>query len=99
MVTDGEPTAHLVAGGDVFFHYPPTQETLDHTLAEVLRCTAAGIRINTFLLDATDRLQAFTERLASINKGRVFLTTPDTLGSYVLVDFLEQKRVRRRRPA
>ncbi|MFP5317442.1 MAG: VWA domain-containing protein [Acidimicrobiia bacterium] len=95
MVTDGEPTAHVVAGGHVSFHYPPTRETLDATLAEVLRCTAEGIRINTFLLDATERLQAFVERMAAINKGRVFVTTPDTLGSYVLVDFLEQKRARR----
>jgi uncharacterized protein with von Willebrand factor type A (vWA) domain len=95
MVTDGEPTAHLLGGGEVFFHYPPARETLEATLAEVVRCTSAGIRINTFVLDATDRLQAFVERLARINKGRVFLTTPATLGSYVLVDFLEQKRTRR----
>ena len=99
MVTDGEPTAHLLAGGQVFFHYPPVRETLDATLAEVLRCTAEGIRINTFLLDATPALQAFVERMAAINKGRLFLTTPDTLGSYVLVDFLEHKRASRRRPA
>src|SRR5919199_4634420 len=85
MVTDGEPTAHLLPGGGVDFHYPPTPETLEATLAEVLRCTAEGIRINTFLLDATKSLQAFVERLAAINRGRVFLTTPDTLGSYVLV--------------
>ncbi|HEX6596971.1 MAG TPA: hypothetical protein VF045_08550 [Acidimicrobiales bacterium] len=96
MVTDGEPTAHLLPGGEVFFHYPPVRETLDATLSEVLRCTAEGIRINTFLLDATPQLQAFVERLATINKGRVFVTTPDTLGSYVLVDFLDQKRARRR---
>ena len=95
MVTDGEPTAHVMPGGQVFFHYPPVRETLDATLAEVLRCTAEGIRINTFLLDATAPLQAFVERMAAINKGRVFVTTPDTLGSYVLVDFLEQKRARR----
>jgi uncharacterized protein with von Willebrand factor type A (vWA) domain len=97
MVTDGEPTAHLLPGGEVFFHYPPVRETLEATLAEVTRCTAEGIRINTFVLDATAALQAFVERMARINKGRVFLTTPDTLGSYVLVDFLEQKRARRRR--
>jgi uncharacterized protein with von Willebrand factor type A (vWA) domain len=96
MVTDGEPTAHLLPGGEVFFHYPPVRETLDATLSEVLRCTAEGNRINTFLLDATPQLQAFVERLAAINKGRVFVTTPDTLGSYVLVDFLDQKRARRR---
>jgi uncharacterized protein with von Willebrand factor type A (vWA) domain len=99
MVTDGEPTAHLLPGGGVDFHYPPTPETLEATLAEVLRCTVEGIRINTFLLDATKSLQAFVERLAGINRGRVFLTTPDTLGSYVLLDFLEEKKSRRRRPA
>jgi uncharacterized protein with von Willebrand factor type A (vWA) domain len=99
MVTDGEPTAHLLPGGEVYFHYPPTPDTLEATLAEVLRCTAEGIRINTFLLDATKSLQAFVERLASINRGRVFVTTPDTLGSYVLLDFLEEKKARRRRPA
>ena len=99
MVTDGEPTAHVLPGGEVFFHYPPVRETLQATLAEVVRCTKERIRINTFLLDATERLQAFTEQVARINRGRVFVTTPDTLGSYVLVDFLEQKRARRRRPA
>jgi hypothetical protein len=31
-----------------------------------------------------------------MNKGRAFFTTPDTLGDYVLVDFLEQKRETRR---
>jgi uncharacterized protein with von Willebrand factor type A (vWA) domain len=96
LVTDGEPTAHLLPGGEIYFHYPPTHETLEATLAEVLRCTNERIRINTFLLDATRELRAFVERLAAINKGRVFVTTPDTLGSYVLVDFLEQKRARRR---
>jgi uncharacterized protein with von Willebrand factor type A (vWA) domain len=99
MVTDGEPTAHLLRGGGVFFDYPPARETLTATLTEAARCTAEGIRINTFVLDATDRLRAFVERLARINRGRVFLTTPETLGGYVLIDFLEQKRALRRRPA
>ena len=27
-----------------------------------------------------------------MNRGRAFFTTPDTLGDYVLVDFLEQTR-------
>ena len=99
MVTDGEPTAHLLPGGEVFFHYPPVRETVEATLAEVARCTAEGIRINTFVLDATPDLQAFVERMARINRGRVFLVTPETLGNYVLVDFLEQKRASRTRPA
>ncbi len=92
MITDGEPTAHLNANGDPIFHYPPVQETVDATLTEVLRATREGIRINTFMLDATPYLQQFIERLTELNRGRAFFTTPDTLGDYVLVDFLESRR-------
>jgi len=99
MVTDGEPTAHLTAAGDPVFHYPPVQETIDATLTEVLRATREGIRINTFMLDATPYLQRFIERLTQLNRGRAFFTTPETLGDYVLVDFIEQRRRMSRRRA
>jgi uncharacterized protein with von Willebrand factor type A (vWA) domain len=95
MITDGEPTAHLLPGGDVFFNYPPVKETVDATLTEVARCTRDGIRINTFMLDATGYLKDFIEKLTRLNRGRAFFTTPETLGDYVLVDFIEQKRAQR----
>ncbi len=98
MITDGEPTAHLEPGmGEAFFHYPPVRATVDATLAEVNRCTRDRIRINTFMLDATDHLQQFVEQLTRLNRGRAFFTTPDTLGDYVLVDFLDQRRSASRR--
>ncbi|HVM02982.1 MAG TPA: hypothetical protein VM263_09965 [Acidimicrobiales bacterium] len=99
LVTDGEPTAHVRPDGDVFFHYPPVRETVDATLAEVNRCTREGIRINTFMLDATRALTSFVEKLTELNRGRAFFTTPETLGDYVLVDFIEQRRAVRRRGA
>ena len=77
MITDGEPTAHVTPSGDVFFNYPPVTETVEATLREVLRCTRDGIRINTFMLDATSYLTAFVERLTEINRGRAFFTTPE----------------------
>jgi uncharacterized protein with von Willebrand factor type A (vWA) domain len=93
MITDGEPTAHFEPGmSEPFFSYPPVRETIDATLREVVRCTRDGIRINTFMLDATHYLRAFVERLTRLNKGRAFFTTPETLGDYVLVDFIEQRR-------
>ncbi|CAN5886984.1 VWA domain-containing protein [soil metagenome] len=92
MITDGEPTAHITASGEPLFHYPPIQETVDATLHEVLRATREDIRINTFMLDATPYLQRFIEQLTELNRGRAFFTTPDTLGDYVLVDFLESRR-------
>ncbi|MFI5041096.1 MAG: hypothetical protein ACHQNA_04490 [Acidimicrobiales bacterium] len=95
MITDGEPTAHIQANGEPFFSYPPVQETVDATLAEVMRCTREGICINTFMLDATTYLKGFVEKLTQMNRGRAFFTTPETLGSFVLVDFIEQKRALR----
>jgi hypothetical protein len=42
VVTDGEPTAHLLDNGEPFFSWPPVRETLERTMAEVLRCTKAA---------------------------------------------------------
>ncbi|MGA1361481.1 MAG: VWA domain-containing protein [Ilumatobacteraceae bacterium] len=92
MITDGEPTAHITPRGEVYFNYPPVRETLEATLKEVMRCTRDDIRINTFVLDATQSLRRFIEQMTQINSGRAFFTDPDNLGSYVLVDFLENRR-------
>ncbi len=92
MITDGEPTAHITRHGDVYFNYPPVRETIDATMAEVMRCTREKIMINTFMLDATSGLRSFIERITEMNHGRAFFTTPETLGDYVLVDFIEHKR-------
>ena len=97
MVTDGEPTAHVLPDGEVYFHYPPVRETIEATLREVVRCTNAGIRINTFMLGATQSLKAFVEKISEINRGRAFFATPENLGDYVLVDFIEHRRLQTRR--
>lgn len=96
MITDGEPTAHFEPGmAQPYFNYPPVQETVDATVREVVRCTKDDIRINTFMLDATQYLKTFIEKITRINGGRAFFTTPETLGDYVLVDFVEHKRAMR----
>jgi len=94
-VTDGEPTAHIEPDGEVFFNYPPVAETLRRTMAEVVRCTRAGIMINMFALDLERTQYPFVEQIARLNGGRTFYTTPDSLGGYVLVDFLKHRRVLR----
>jgi uncharacterized protein with von Willebrand factor type A (vWA) domain len=92
VVTDGEPTAHIEPGGEVQFNYPPVPETLRRTMAEVVRCTRAGITINVFALDIERTQFPFVEQIAHVNGGRTFSTTPDALGGYVLVDFLRHRR-------
>jgi uncharacterized protein with von Willebrand factor type A (vWA) domain len=96
MITDGEPTAHILDNGEPFFDYPPDPRTIEMTLREVQRATKDGIRINTFMLEDNFYLREFVERMMKMNRGRAFYTTPETLGDYVLVDFLEQRRHPRR---
>ena len=95
MVTDGEPTAHIERG-EAVFPYPPSYATIEQTLREVRRCTRAGIRINTFMLDESPYLQDFVQRMMEMNRGRAFFVSPETLGDYVLVDFLEHRTAHRR---
>ena len=92
MISDGEPTAHLLPDGSHYFSYPPTQETYRATYNAVQRCTRKGIAINTFMLDTSYYLKEFMNQIARINGGRVFYTTPEQLGEYVLVDYVEGKR-------
>jgi len=91
MVSDGEPTAHL-EGGHAYFDYPPSPRTLQETLREARRCAAEGIVINTFMLDRDPYIKRFVDTLTKANRGRVFYTSPENLGAYVLVDYFSHKR-------
>ncbi len=93
MISDGEPTAHLEHGRS-YFAYPPSPITIRETLKEVRRCTQKGITINTFMLDRNYYLKEFVNQIAKMNKGRVFYTTPERLGQYILVDYVAQKKKR-----
>ena len=95
MVTDGEPTAHLTDDGYPLFSYPPSPETVERTLMEVQRCTRDDIRINVFMLDATPYLTRFIEQVTRMNGGRAFFTTNQSLGDYLLVDFVDHRRTLR----
>ena len=93
MISDGEPTSHL-ENGQAQFAYPPTPATIRATLRAVRHCTQKGIAINTFMLDRSPYLKAFMDEIARINGGRVFYTTPEQLGEYIVVDYMQHKRTR-----
>ena len=65
-------------------------------MAEVIRCTRAGMIINCFALDLERTHYPFVEQIARVNGGRTLYTTPGARsGGYVLVDFLKHRRVLR----
>jgi uncharacterized protein with von Willebrand factor type A (vWA) domain len=93
LITDGEPTAHI-ENGHLFLQFPPTLRTIQLTLREAKRCTQHGIRVNTFMLDTHQLSSTFVMQMAKASRGRVFFTTADNLGQYLLVDYVANKRHR-----
>ncbi|TAJ76915.1 VWA domain-containing protein [bacterium] len=102
LITDGEPTAvtldrggRLHSGwGSALLHERIVQETLK----EVKRCTQSGIKINTFMLGTDFYRRGFIDQLSRLNTGRVFYTSPDQIGNYIVVDYIANKRKRIGRP-
>jgi len=56
------------------------------------RCTRENIVINTFMLERGHYLIDFVEQMTKINRGRAFYATPERLGEYILVDYVDNKR-------
>ena len=90
MVTDGEPTAHL-EGEHAFFAWPPEPETVRLTLAEAVRLARSDVTLNVFMLDESEGLSRFMERLARLTSGRVFLMDDDRVGDFVLRDYVARR--------
>jgi len=93
MISDGQPTSY-VEHGQIVFHLPPTRRCVEVTLHEVQNCTRAGIVINTFMLPSYDDFTFFVDRMARVNKGRVFVTEPGNLGEYIIIDYINNKKSR-----
>jgi uncharacterized protein with von Willebrand factor type A (vWA) domain len=94
VVTDGEPTAHLVAGGEAVFRWPAAAETITATIAEVDELARAGTTINLFMLGEEPGLRRFVDAVARRCGGRVFTPEPGELGRYVIADYLRARRGR-----
>ncbi len=90
MVTDGEPTAHL-EDDQAYFNWPPVPETIEKTLTEAIRLSKSGVRLNIFMLEESEGLARFMERLARVTSGRVFLMDDHRVGEFVLRDYVARR--------
>jgi uncharacterized protein with von Willebrand factor type A (vWA) domain len=97
VVTDGEPTAHLLDDGEAHFSWPPRRETITATVHEVDTLTRYGATLNIFMLGEDPGLRRFVDAVARRNGGRVFTPEADDLGRYVVSDYLRARRGRRAR--
>ncbi len=92
MITDGKPSALTQPDGRIYrnaFGLDPY--IIEETFAEVANCRKAEIMINTFMLARNHDLVSFIRRVAAICHGKAYFTTPQTLGQYVLMDYMDKK--------
>ncbi|CAA9347268.1 MAG: FIG019045: long form Mg-chelase associated protein with vWA domain [uncultured Nocardioidaceae bacterium] len=95
VVTDGEPTAHLLANGQPTFDWPTTPATLRATIAQVDEVARWGATLNLFMLGDDPGLGRFVDAVARRAGGRVFTPDIGRLGEYVVADYLRARRGRR----
>ncbi len=91
MVTDGGPTV-IEEGDEWYFTWPDTSVAEVQTLREVRRCARENISINVFMLSDDPYLKHFVNQMATVNKGRAMYSSPEHLGEYIMVDYLNNRR-------
>ena len=91
VVTDGEPTAHIDDEGYSNFSYPPSDETIALTVAQVDLMTRRRVPISWFRLGDDPSLERFLDQMARRNGGRVLAVSGDQLGDYVVSDYVRAR--------
>jgi Ca-activated chloride channel family protein len=92
MITDGKPSALTLPDGRIYknaFGLDPL--VVSETLEEVGRCKRSGIQINTFMLTNDFALVQFVQKVTAMCRGKAYFTTPQTLGNYLLMDFMQRR--------
>jgi len=92
MITDGKPSALTLPDGRTYknaFGLDPL--VIEETLQEVSRCKRSNIMINTFMLASDFTLVQFVQKVSAMCRGKAYFTTPETLGNYLLMDFMSRR--------
>ncbi len=92
MITDGKPSALTLDDGRIYknaFGLDPI--VIQETLEEVGRCKRSNIMINTFMLADDFALVQFVQKMSAMCRGKAYFTTPQTLGNYLLMDYMSRR--------
>ncbi len=92
IVTDGEPTSHLEASGDVFFAYPPHPVTVAVAVRELDNSMRLGAQTTFFRLGEDSGLARFIDSMAKRVGGTVVAPELDDLGAAVVNSYLGSRR-------
>jgi uncharacterized protein with von Willebrand factor type A (vWA) domain len=93
MVTDGKPSAMFETGGRLYknsFGLDP--KIVNKTLDEAVACRREHIPITTFMVARDPYLMNFVEELTRANHGRAYYSSLNTLGEFMFVDYIRNRR-------
>ncbi len=93
MVTDGKPSAIFESNGRLYknsFGLDP--KIVNKTLDEAVACRREKIPITTFMVARDPYLVNFVEELTKANHGRAYYSSLNTLGEYLLVDYIRNRK-------
>lgn len=93
MVTDGKPSAMFESNGRLYknsFGLDP--KIVNKTLDEAVACRREKIPITTFMVARDPYLIDFVEELTKANHGRAYYSSLNTLGEFVFVDYIRNRR-------
>ena len=97
MITDGKPSMIIRANGQVYRNPGGLDPMIvNRTLDEAVACRKKKITITTFMVTDDPYLQSFVQRLTELNHGRAYFSSVDNLGSYVLWDFVSNRKKKSR---
>ncbi|MFP5205505.1 MAG: vWA domain-containing protein [Acidobacteriota bacterium] len=92
MITDGKPSALTLEDGRIYKNpYGLDPLVVSETLEEVSRCKRSNIMINTFMLATDHDLVQFVHKVSAMCRGKAYFTSPETLGQYLLMDYMQNK--------
>src|ERR1700690_2340307 len=93
MITDGKPSAMFDDAGRLYknsFGLDP--KIVNKTLDEAVACRREKITISTFMVARVPYLINFVEELTKANHGRAYYSSLNTLGEFMFVDYIRNRR-------
>lgn len=95
MITDGKPTCIKIGKKYYQNAFGLDKKILNRTLGLATKCRKLGIPVTTFMIARDPWLVNFVDAFTRANRGKAFYSTLEGLGSFVFLDYKDNKRKRR----
>lgn len=91
LITDGKPSCIKEGASYYKNSFGLDPKIVNKTLDEAAKCKKAGITITTLMIARDPYLQKFVKDFAKVNGGRAFLSSPVSVGEYIVIDYLKNR--------